>query len=97
MCEIVCCLNDQLVFELIHLIFVQDLLPRFCLHLFDGIVDAHLSAYLLQSTQKHMLLTQNKFIDYYPLTAYEVGGCKYVVLKNPIFDDNECSMVSTDS
>jgi len=39
--------------------------------------------------QKKMVMAFDQFLDHCPLTAYDVDGMKYVVLKNFVFDVDE--------
>jgi hypothetical protein len=94
---VVSCEGDTLVFGRIQGIFVQDMMPLFCLHLFNNTYYAHLSGYLLKSTTARVIVTHNKFLDYYPLTAYDVKGCKYVVMKNLAFDECEYQLLSSEN
>ena len=83
------CKNDILTFCRIEDIFLQDLIPRFLLHAFTSSFNSHLSAYAVQPTSEKMVMAFDQFLDHYPLTAYDVDGMKYVVLKNFVFDVDE--------
>ena len=88
---VVSCVNDDIVFGRIQGIYVQDLIPRFLLHICHSTYSSHFGAYTLESVQKHVVLTKDRFMDYYPLTGYVIDGTKYVVLKNFVFDEEEYS------
>jgi len=88
---VVTCQNDTPVFGRIQNILLQELVPRFVLHLFHSCFCSHLGAFSLEFTSKRIVLTHDKFFDYYPLTAYNVDGTKYVSMKNFVFDEVEYS------
>jgi len=90
---IVSCVNDDIVFGRIQGIYVQDLIPRFLLHVCHSTYSSHFGAYALEPVQRHVVLTKDKFLDYYPLTGYVIDGTKYVVLKNFVFDEEEYSEI----
>jgi len=85
--------HGLLVFGQIRDIFVQNLAVRFLLRVFTGFFCSHLSAFALHSTTDQIVMKCEEFVDYYPLTAYNVDGTKYVVLKNFVFDDDEYSQL----
>lgn len=83
------CKQGVLIFGQIHDIFVHGLTVRFFLRVFTGFFCMHLSAFALQPTSDSVMMKCEEFVDHYPLTAYVIGGTKYVVLKNAVFDDEE--------
>jgi len=90
---VVSCHSDDVVFGRIKDIFVQDLVPRFLLHICRSTYSLHFGAYALEPTDKHVVLTKDRFMDYYPLTGYVTDGTKHVVLKNFVFDEEEYSEI----
>ena len=83
------CKQGLLIFGQIRDIFVQGLSVRFFLRVFTSFFCMHLSAFALQPTSDSVMMKCEEFVDHYPLTAYVIGGTKYVVLKNAVFDDEE--------
>lgn len=81
--------ESNVTFGRIDAIYVQNLKPFFHVHLHSSYFDCHSSSYCLQQSPKSLVLQLQQFHDYYPLSAYRVGGTKHVVLKNFIFDERE--------
>jgi len=90
---VVSCINDDIVFGHIQGIYVQDMTPRFVLHICNSTYSSHFGAYAVEPIQRRAVLTKDSFMDYYPLTAYLIDGTKYVVLKNFVFDEDEYSEI----
>lgn len=78
--------NDSPLFGRIDCIFVQQQKYLFLLKLCKSEFEYHLSAHAVDSSEELSACVVDDLLDYYPLTGYDVGLKRYVVMKNLVYD-----------
>ena len=78
--------DDSPVFGRIDFIFIQEQKYLLLLKLCKSEFNSHLSAHAVESSEELAACVVDDLLDYYPLTGYNVGVKRYVVLKNLVYD-----------
>lgn len=83
---VVSCKNEEIVSGRLQKLFVHNLKVNFCVQLHNSIYAHHFSAFSIHQMSRRVVKSYTDFLDHYPMSAYEVKGQKYLVLKNFVFD-----------